>query len=550
MKKLLLALLSFALSLALQAQTPKYEVRAVWLTTLNSLDWPSVKATNPQSIERQQQQLCSILDQLQRSNVNTVLLQTRVRATTIYPSRYEPFDGCLTGKPGRDPGYDVLSYAIEQCHRRGMELHAWVVAIPVGKWNAIGCKQLRERYGSLIRKIGDEGYMNPEMSQTSDYIAKICKEIAENYDVDGIHLDYIRYPENWKQTQSKSKGRENITRIVRSIHEQVKSVKPWVKISCSPVGKYSDLSRYPSRGWNAYDAVCQDAQGWLRTGIMDQLYPMMYFKGDNFYPFAVDWADNTYGRTVAPGLAVWLLSRREGSDWPLTEITREMHVLRTLGLGHTYFRSRFFTDNTKGIYTFTKDRIDHYPALTPPMTWQSSVLPTRPQGMNIKPYGEGIEIEWWGASDPSGAPYLTYNLYASDTYPVDITDARNLVAQKIRGTRIAVNREDGTHYFAVTALDRYGNESAPMQSDEPYHKTVELLKNDGRTLMLPEIDPTLNTDYISIKSLAGNVITIRPSNEKKVSIRTIPDGVYTVNSVDRHKVSRRIGQFIIKRWGQ
>ncbi len=550
MKKLLLALLSFALSLALQAQTPKYEVRAVWLTTLNSLDWPSVKATNPQSIERQQQQLCSILDQLQRSNVNTVLLQTRVRATTIYPSRYEPFDGCLTGKPGRDPGYDVLSYAIEQCHRRGMELHAWVVAIPVGKWNAIGCKQLRERYGSLIRKIGDEGYMNPEMSQTSDYIAKICKEIAENYDVDGIHLDYIRYPENWKQTQSKSKGRENITRIVRSIHEQVKSVKPWVKISCSPVGKYSDLSRYPSRGWNAYDAVCQDAQGWLRTGIMDQLYPMMYFKGDNFYPFAVDWADNTYGRTVAPGLAVWLLSRREGSDWPLTEITREMHVLRTLGLGHTYFRSRFFTDNTKGIYTFTKDRIDHYPALTPPMTWQSSVLPTRPQGMNIKPYGEGIEIEWWGASDQSGAPYLTYNLYASDTYPVDITDARNLVAQKIRGTRIAVNREDGTHYFAVTALDRYGNESAPMQSDEPYHKTVELLKNDGRTLMLPEIDPTLNTDYISIKSLAGNVITIRPSNEKKVSIRTIPDGVYTVNSVDRHKVSRRIGQFIIKRWGQ
>ena len=549
MNKLLSALLLCFLTLPITAQPPKYEVRAVWLTTLNSLDWPSVKATNPQNVERQKQQLCDILDRLEQSNVNTVLFQTRVRATTIYPSRYEPFDGCLTGKPGRDPGYDVLRFAIDECHRRGIELHAWVVAIPVGKWNAIGCKQLRDRYGSLIRKIGDEGYMNPEMSQTSDYIAKICREIADNYDIDGIHLDYIRYPETWKQTQSKSKGREHITRIVRAIHERVKAVKPWVKISCSPVGKYSDLTRYPSRGWNAYDAVCQDAQGWLREGIMDQLYPMMYFKGDHFYPFAVDWADTTYGRTVAPGLAVWLLSRREGSDWPLTEITREMYVLRTLGMGHTYFRSRFFTDNTKGVYTFTKNRIDRYPALTPPMTWQSSVCPDRPKGMHITPSGEGIKIEWWGASDKSDAPYLMYNVYASDKYPVDIQDVRNLVAKKVRNTNVTVEREDGSHYFAITAVDRYGNESAAIQSDEPYQKTVVLLKNDGRTLQLPELDPTLNTDYISIKSLAGNVITIRPSNERNVSIRTIPDGVYGVYSVDRHKVSRRIGQFIIKRWG-
>ena len=549
MKKLLSALVLCAVALTTMAQVPKYEVRAVWLTTLNGLDWPSTKATNSQSIERQQQQFCAILDQLRQSNVNTVLLQTRVRATTIYPSRYEPFDGCLTGKPGRDPGYDVLRFAINECHRRGMELHAWVVAIPVGKWNAIGCKQLRDRYGSLIRKIGDEGYMNPEMPQTSEYIAKICREIAENYDVDGIHLDYIRYPENWKQTQSKSRGREHITRIVRSIHQQVKAVKPWVKISCSPVGKYSDLTRYPSRGWNAYDVVCQDAQGWLREGIMDQLYPMMYFKGDNFYPFAVDWADNTYGRTVAPGLAVWLLSRREGSDWPLSDITREMYVLRTLGLGHTYFRSRFFTDNTKGVYTHTKNRIDRYPALIPPMTWQSSARPSRPNGMDIKPCVEGVEIKWWGATDHSDAPYLMYNVYASDRYPVDINDARNLVASRLRNTHILVEKEDGSHYFAVTALDRYGNESAAIQSDEPYQKTVELLKNDGRRLELPDLDPTLNTDYISITSLAGNVITIRPSNEKYVSIRTVPDGVYNVNSVDRHKVSRRIGQFIIKRWG-
>ena len=239
---------------------------------------------------------------------------------------------------------------------------------------------------------------------------------------------------------------------------------------------------------------------------------------------------------MAPGLAIWLLSRREGSDWPLLDITREMHVLRTLGMGHTYFRSRFFTDNTKGVYTHTKNRIDRYPALIPPMTWQSAAKPSRPSGMDIKPCAAGMEINWWGAQDHSDAPYLMYNVYASDRYPVDISDARNLVAMRLRNTRILVEKEDGSHYYAVTAVDRYGNESAAIQCDEPYEKTVVLLKNDGRRLELPDLDPTLNTDYISITSLAGNVITIRPSNEKQVSIRTIPNGVYTVNSVDRHKV--------------
>ena len=125
------------------SQTPKYEVRAVWLTTLNGLDWPSVKATNNEAIERQKRQLTTILDQLARANVNTILFQARVRGTTLYPSQIEPWDGCLTGTPGRNPGYDPLQFAIDECHKRGMELHAWVVAIPVGKWNATGCKRLR-----------------------------------------------------------------------------------------------------------------------------------------------------------------------------------------------------------------------------------------------------------------------------------------------------------------------------------------------------------------------------------------------------------------------
>ncbi|MBQ1829147.1 MAG: family 10 glycosylhydrolase, partial [Prevotella sp.] len=340
----LLYLFMVCLVAALSGQN-KHEVRAVWLTTIGGIDWPRSYAHDGMGIRQQQEQLCHILDRLKAVNVNTVLLQTRVRATTIYPSDIEPWDGCLSGKPGKSPGYDALQYAIDECHKRGMELHAWVVTIPVGKWNTYGCQQLRRRYGSLIKHIGEEGYMDPESSQTADYIARMCEEMTRRYDIDGIHLDYIRYPETWKGRKSP----EYITRIVEAIHQRVKSYKPWVKLSCSPIGKYDDLKRYPSRGWNARRTVAQDAQGWLQQGLMDQLYPMMYFQGNNFYPFAIDWQEHSYGRTIVSGLGIYMLHPHEGK-WQMGEVQRQLNVTRQVGLGHCYFRAKFLLDNVKGVY--------------------------------------------------------------------------------------------------------------------------------------------------------------------------------------------------------
>ena len=270
---------------------PKYEVRAVWLTTIGGIDWPHSYAQSERSAEKQKEELRAILDRLQKANINTVLLQTRIRATTIYPSQYEPWDGCLSGFPGKSPGYDALRFAIDECHKRGMEVHAWVVTIPVGKWNSYGCRQLRKRFPRLIKRIDQDGYMDPEATQTGCYLAEMCREIVQRYDVDGIHLDYIRYPETWKFRIGKDQARGNITRIVEKIHQAVKKEKPWVKMSCSPIGKFDDLSRYWSHGWNAYTKVAQDAQAWLKDGLMDELFPMMYFRGDQFFPFAIDWKE-------------------------------------------------------------------------------------------------------------------------------------------------------------------------------------------------------------------------------------------------------------------
>ena len=459
MRTILRLIMLFLLLQNASAQMPKHEIRAVWITTINGLDWPRsyVAAT-------QQQELTDILDKLQLANINTVLIQARVRASTIYPSDNEPWDICLTGTAGRAPDYDPLKFCIDECHKRGMECHAWIVTIPVGKWNADGCKKLRARYPKLIRKIGDEGYMNPEKPETGDYLAQVCADVTRRYDVDGIHLDYIRYPETWKLKVSRPQGRQNITNIVRKIHDSIKAVKPWVKLSCSPVGKYDDLSRYQSFGWNANTTVCQDAQGWLRDSLMDALFPMMYFQGNHFYPFVVDWKEHSYGRQVAPGLAIYMLHPRE-KNWDLDVIRREMSVLRQQGLGITFFRSKFLTDNVKDVYTFTQD-FNPYPALIPPMSWVSEPAPCQATYLSVDHRATTDLLTWQGAPAKNDGNYLLYNIYASDRSPVDTEDPACLVATRLQGQSLTVPHQGRRLNYAVTCVDRYGRESTPVFSTQ------------------------------------------------------------------------------------
>lgn len=543
----LLTILTAALTLAAQ---PKYEVRAVWLTTIGGIDWPHSYASSNYSIERQKDELRNILDRLQRANINTVLLQTRIRATTIYPSEYEPWDGCLSGKPGKSPGYDALKFAIDECHRRGMELHAWVVAIPVGKWNATGCARLRKRHPGLVKKIGAEGYMDPEKPQTAEYLADLCAEITGNYDVDGIHLDYIRYHETWPMKVSRRQGRANITNIVRAISHRVKSIKPWVKMSCSPIGKYKDLSRFSSYGWNAYERVCQDAQAWLRDGLMDALFPMMYFRGNQFYPFALDWSEQSYGRIVAPGLGIYFMSPDE-KDWPLSDITREMLTLRHYGMGHAYFRSKFFTDNVKGIYDFAKETFNRHPALIPPMTWESTTIPATPSALNRQKHSGDVEMLSWRPVDKDTTKIM-YNIYCSREYPVNTDDACNLMMTRLQKTSIIIPR-DPSRYYAVTALNRYGNESKPLQEKHvqntaPATKLPDgLLKCDGKTLRLPEKSNVLDASFITIETLQGHIVATRPYKGSTTDVSRLPEGMYVLRSLGRKGVSHRLGHFIIRR---
>ena len=463
--------------------SPKREMRAVWLTTLNGLDWPKTRATNSQSRRQQQQELCQILDQLKALNINTILLQTRIRGAVIYPSAIEPWDGALTGTIGRDPGYDPLAFAIEEAHRRGMELHAWVVTIPCFKIAAakqMGPKSVLKKHPELCRKHADMYYLDPGLPGTADYLQSICHEITSNYDVDGIHFDYIRYPEGaasfndaatFKKYAAKGQSkaswrRDNITRIVRRIYEDTHRLKPWVRISCSPVGKYADVARYSSRGWNARDAVHQDAQGWLRQGIHDLLFPMMYFDGNHFYPFAADWQEQSSQRFVAPGLGIYFLHPKE-KNWPLSVIIRQLHYLRQQGLaGQAYFRSKFLTDNVKGLYDFLHQDFYAFPALPPACTWLDSIVPPIPKNLQMRTTTSGRTELVWECDERAEASHLRYNVYASTSWPVDISRAENLVATLLPHSHFAfdpIYTALSHLHLAVTAVDRCGNESAAAQ---------------------------------------------------------------------------------------
>ena len=488
-----------------EKEHPLRETRAVWLTTIGGLDWPRIQAIDARSRERQKQELIRILDQYQRANINTVIFQTRVRAALLYPSKIEPWELSLTGVAGKDPGYDPLAFCIDECHKRGMELHAWVVCIP------IGTKERQAKYGaaSLTRKRpelvktakGGEMFMIPGKPETADYIANICKEIVENYDVDGISLDYIRYPESiynfsdenlYPRSSSQSKAdwkRENITRIVRRVHDVVKPIKPWVKLSSSPIGKYKDTSRYSAGGWNGYNAVWQDPILWLKEDWQDLLFPMMYFTGNNYYPFLFQWAEMANGHPICPGLGIYFLDPREGR-WTLNEVRAEMHTARNSGIGGIAFdRAELLTNSTNGIYDTTCDEFFPYPALTARMTWMGDTLaPTAPTSLYYK---DGI-LHWESPlhtlsnSPCEGEDSIRkvpsplgedgrgplYNIYGSNTYPVDVTKAENLLAARVTDTQWQLNaRAQKVRHYAVTAMDRLGNESPAAQEEKP---TIEL----------------------------------------------------------------------------
>lgn len=539
--------------------SPKRETRAVWIATIKGLDWPTSYANSPDGIDRQKNELRCLLDSLQKIHINTILLQTRIRGTVIYPSDFEPWDECLTGIPGKAPGYDPLDFAVTECHKRGMELHAWIVAFPLKDTKTmqkLGKDGLLHTHPELCKRTSTGWIMDPGVPGTAPYLAKMCAEVTHKYDVDGIHLDYIRYPEKVLKFDDRSTykkyghkktlaqwRRDNVTTCIETIRRSIKTQKPWIKLSCAPIGKATDLSRYSSYGWNAYHTVNQDAQGWLRHDLIDILFPMMYFRDNHFYPFAIDWAEQADGKPAIPGLGIYLLDRNE-KDWPLNTITEEIEFLRKIHTGgQAYYRCRFLTRNTKGIYQFLQSFYAN-PALTPVLHQETQRTVPCPTDLSVEMFPDKLLLRWKSPTQETNPPAVRYNIYVSDSFPVDINNPLNLKASAIPDEYFSLPIPctlAPVRYYALTASDRYGNESDAIAFNRPL-KNRPHSKNripcDNNRIVLSDSDS--RSIYLTDATGRTKEIAYRDT----LDISALSPGFYRIQTLKADQTKTRSRYFI------
>lgn len=460
-----------------KGQTPAVEVRAVWLTTNWNLDWPK----SHHSIAEQKADLKNILDRFQKLNINTILFQTRIRGDVFYNSEIEPLS------PFAKKGFDYLQFVIDECHKRGMECHAWIVTFPVGSKKQVaahGKNSVVNKNKNLVKFFNGEWYLDPGNPQARKHILSIVDEVIQRYDVDGVHFDYIRYPEKANRFPDNDtfrkygKGlslddwrRNNINKLVAEIYDYVKAVKPWVQVSSSPIGKYRDLGRMGS-SWTAYSSVFQDAIYWLKTGKHDALYPMLYYKNSDFHTHLDDWLRLSNDRLIVPGLGLYQMLASD-KNWALEEITSQIDYTREHNiLGQAYFRAGNILNNDKNIEARLRKYYE-YPAKLPPMTWLDNIAPNSPVDLEVFKDEYGKLCIKWQASDSDEEQ--SYTVYCSLTEDVDASNPQNVLATGVRSNSIELDMRTGDFglYYSVSASDRYHNESVTCFPAYFIHSDIE-----------------------------------------------------------------------------
>ncbi len=473
MRKIYLLFIGLLTFLCLSAQ-PKTEVRAVWLTTNYTLDWPQ----SVYDAAKQQKNLQTLLDQLQAIHVNTILFQVQCRSDVFWESAYQPWSRFITGTPGKTPEYDVLQFVIDQCRARNMEIHAWVVPYPVGAdavVNLYGDMHVVKRRPDLCVKFNNLWFLDPGLPATTEYLVNLYSELVDKYDFDGINLDYTRYEQgsfpddNSYATYGKGMTRanwrrQNINNFVHTLYDMIVSKKPDMKLGAAPIGAYESLPN-ASSGFTARDHVWQDPVEWMSSGKLDIAYPQVYWV-TNYQPQLANWIAKSSDRPIIAGLAAYkMLPPDDGENWPASNILTQIDQARTLGAGGVcFFRNAQITDNYKGIYTSLQTGQFRYPSNIPPMPWRGVSKPGAPQNVSISKTGaDTYTISWDEPVTDANAPIKYYCVYTSGTENVDISDVKNLAAHYVKGRSIeyTVTNTSKNHFFTVTAFDKGYYESDP-----------------------------------------------------------------------------------------
>ena len=529
----LLFILFFSLNLA--AENPKNEIRAIWLTTNYGLDWPKSPATDLKGAEKQKADLCKILDMVVDLNMNTVFFQARLRSDVLYESNIEPYIAVITGTRGKKPLYDPLAFAIEECHKRGLQCHAWVVCMNIGSDKAVkmqGDKSLPKTKPNICTKYGSEWYLNPGEPETCFYLIDIVSEIVKKYDVDGIHLDYIRYPdrahdfpdsETFKKYAHKGENLKdwrikNINNIVYSIYDMVKKLNPKVMVSSAVLGKRDNHKYYSSMGWSGMEATYQDVAAWLKAGKQDFVAPMMYYPDISFFPFVKDWVRNSNGYPIVAGLGAYRLAKSDG-NWSLRDFMPQIYVSREMGIaGSSFYRTKQLEDNLKNIATVLKTETYNTPALFPPLKNYKKESYATPYNLEIEYEDNGNKTITWDCVGK--AKY--YTIYASKNYPVDTQTAENIIEARYLKNSFKHNEKD--LYYAITATNDYYHESDALQQSQPPLHFFE-----GENIIIPA-DRVNLCKSVSIISQTSDCIYYRKGAIDE-NIPPLKKGIYSLKIV-------------------
>lgn len=483
----LLAVMLFAILPDTQAQTagpPKHEFRAAWIATVYGLDWPQQGAGETQ----QKRALRQLLDHLQNAGVNAVIFQVRSIGDAMYESNYEPWSHYLTGRQGRDPGYDPLSFVIEESHSRGMELHAWFNPYRADNGSSFtpADNHVTVTHPEWTYKAGPLTLLDPGKEEVRKYVVSIIMDVARRYNIDGVHFDdyFYPYPPNQVTTQdsqtfqTESRGftslfdwrRDNVNLLIAQVADSLRSFDSAIKFGISPFGIWKNNVPAGIRGLDAYSVIFADATAWIRQKTIDYLAPQLYWPfggGQAYEKLAPWWADQIDDRHLYPGHALY---RTEASP-PISpmEIPNQVAFNRDYwGIqGSIFFRARHLLPGRgRDFARIMRDELYQYPALTPSMDWKDQIAPAAPLNLIASQDGGTVRLTW----DPPGEAPVRYSVYRvrSELEPDAITaaqDARNLIAITGRTTVTDSPSADARkHWYFVQSVSSNSIESGPSNA--------------------------------------------------------------------------------------
>lgn len=477
----------------------------MWIANVANVDWPSTKGL---SADQQRAELIAYLDMAQRQGLNAVFFQIRNACDAVYQSNLEPWSEWLTGVQGQSPGYDPLAFAIQECRKRNIELHAWLNpyrAVTDIRSASIASTHLSRTHPEALLSYGTLRILDPGLPAVRAWVTRVVMDVVRRYDVDGIHFDDYFYP--YPQTgltlndnstfNTHNRGfsnradwrRDNVNLLIKAVSDSIKQAKPWVKFGVSPFGIWQNRSSSSlgsdTRGFEAYSGIYADARTWTQQGWVDYVLPQVYWSignsAANFSVLVPWWNQNTFGKHFYVGHGAYKINEDADANWRRPqEIGDQIRLLRTYpnAKGSTFFSAKTLKNNPLGVGDSLEKRLYATLALIPTMPWKDTTPPASPQKPIAKLNEDGtISLSWEHSTVSSNEldKVRYFVIYKGSTrQALDSKSSRSIWAiipntdNTSSFSLIDRNVEAGIQYsYAITAADRLHNESTPTPVVSP-----------------------------------------------------------------------------------